>query len=176
MSFTFYGFCRINNRIELKWKDTSRAITRESVFEIGTLSDLSRRVADDLNYISVIWRLNVAVLFILCPISLTCSLLSILVSICHIICRLLQFLFRVFSITQKFARVGIVIRLWSTGDWPNSCTWRNSWPYDDWCSTPSTGGSSLLIAIWWHRLFLTIVLAGGCFWNTKLIGLQSVLQ
>ena len=32
------------------------------------------------------------------------------------------------------------VRLWSTGDWPNSCTWRNSWPPDDRCFCPSTGG------------------------------------
>ena len=32
------------------------------------------------------------------------------------------------------------IGLWLTGDWPNSCTWRNSWHPDDWCSWPCMGG------------------------------------
>ena len=35
--------------------------------------------------------------------------------------------------------------------------------------------SSLSKAFRWHRLLLTCVLAGGCFLNTELIGLQSVM-
>ena len=111
MSFAFHGFQSYQQHSRRGTTTDFKSVSLRELFRDWNTPNTHPNLFLAFLTVFLISKVKVAVLLIIMPRSLTCSLLSMFEASYDKICRLLQILFPVISISQKFKLVGIELHI-----------------------------------------------------------------